>query len=223
MPHTRSLRRFNKTSQSPRRPWEKERLISELQTIGEYGLKNKREVWRVRLALAKIRKTARTLLTMHVNEPKRIFEGAALLRRLHRYGILDESKDKLDYVLGLKMNDFLERRLQTQIFKLSMADTIHEARVTVRQRHVRVRNQLVDVPSYMVRVDSQKHLDFAQNSPYGGGRPGRYKRKKDRLKREAANQPVVVEDPDDLQLFFVVFIDMESLMNPRINSIMFWV
>jgi len=76
------------------------------------------------------------------------------------------------------MNDFLERRLQTQIFKLSMADTIHEARVTVRQRHVRVRNQLVDVPSYMVRVDSQKHLDFAQNSPYGGGRPGRYKRKK---------------------------------------------
>jgi len=137
------------------------------------------------LALAKIRKTARTLLTLDEKDPKRIFEGEALMRRLHRYGILDESKNKLDYVLGLKLNDFLERRLQTQIFKLSMAETIHQARVIVRQRHIRVRNQLVDVPSFLVRGDSQKHLDYALNSPWGGGRPGRYQRRKDRLRREA--------------------------------------
>jgi len=185
MPHLAYLRRFNKTSQSPRRPWEKERLISELQTIGEYGLKNKREVWRVRLVLAKIRKTARTLLTLDEKDPRRIFEGEALLRRLHRFGILDESKNKLDYVLGLKLNDFLERRLQTQIFKLTMADSIHDARVTVRQRHIKVRNQMVNVPSFIVRVESQKHLDYSLTSPYGGGRPGRCKRKKERLKREA--------------------------------------
>jgi len=185
MPHSRFLRRFNKTSVAPRRPYEKERIISELQTVGEYGLRNKREVWRTRLVLAKIRKIARTLLTLDEKDPKRIFEGDALMRRLHRYGILDESKSKLDYVLGLKLNDFLERRLQTQIFKLTMADTIHQARVLVKQRHIRVRNQLVDVPSFMVRVDSQKHLDFALTSPLGGGRPGRMKRKKDRLRREA--------------------------------------
>lgn len=29
----------------------------------------------------------------------------------------------------------------------------------------------------MVRVDSQKHIDFALNSPFGGGRAGRCKRK----------------------------------------------
>ena len=29
----------------------------------------------------------------------------------------------------------------------------------------------------MVRTDSQKHIDFAVTSPYGGGRPGRNKRK----------------------------------------------
>jgi len=81
-------------------------------------------------------------------------------------------------VLGLKLNDFLERRLQTQIFKLTMADTIHQARVIVKQRHIRVRNQLVDVPSFTVRVDSQKHLDYALTSPFGGGRPGRMQRKK---------------------------------------------
>ena len=44
--------------------------------------------------------------------------GNALLRRLVRIGVLDESKMKLDYVLGLRIEDFLERRLQTQVFKL---------------------------------------------------------------------------------------------------------
>lgn len=29
----------------------------------------------------------------------------------------------------------------------------------------------------MVRIDSQKHIDFALTSPFGGGRPGRCKRK----------------------------------------------
>ena len=41
----------------------------------------------------------------------------------------------------------------------------------------RVGKQIVNVPSFMVRVDSQKHIDFALNSPFGGGRPGRNKRR----------------------------------------------
>lgn len=36
------------------------------------------------------------------------------------------------------------------------------------------------MPSYMVRLDSQKHIDFALTSPFGGGRPGRVRRKKAR-------------------------------------------
>ena len=45
------------------------------------------------------------------------------------------------------------------------------------QRHIRVGKQIVNIPSFMVRTDSQKHIDFAVTSPYGGGRPGRNKRK----------------------------------------------
>merc|ERR1712100_826511 len=85
------LRNFSKTSNPPRRPFEKERLDTELKLIGTYGLKNKREIWRVRLALAKIRATARVLLTKDEKDPSRIFEGQALLRRMTRYGILDEA------------------------------------------------------------------------------------------------------------------------------------
>merc|ERR1712002_1041238 len=102
--------------------------------------------------------------------------GNALLRRLVRIGVLDETKMKLDYVLGLKVEDFLERRLQTQAFKLGLAKSIHHARVLIRQRHIRVRKQLVNVPSFIVRLDSQKHIDFSLKSPYGGGPPGRVKR-----------------------------------------------
>merc|ERR1712029_779220 len=166
----------SKVFTTPRRPFEKSRLDQELKLIGEYGLKNKREVWRVKYTLAKVRSAARALLTLEDKDPKRLFEGNALLRRLVRVGVLDESKMKLDYVLGLRIEDFLERRLRTQVFKLGLAKSIHHARVLIRQRHIRVRKQLVNIPSFIVRLDSQKHIDFSLKSPYGGGPPGRVKR-----------------------------------------------
>ena len=64
-----------KTYTTPRRPFEKERLDQELKLIGEFGLRNKREVWRVKYALGKIRKAARELLTLDEKDPKRLFEG----------------------------------------------------------------------------------------------------------------------------------------------------
>ena len=171
---------FGKTYATPRRPFEKERLDQELKLIGEYGLRNKREVWRVAFALAKIRKAARELLTLDEKDPRRLFGGSALLRRLVRVGVLPEDKMKLDFVLGLKIEDFLERRLQTQVFKLGLAKSIHHARVLIRQRHIRVRKQMVNCPGFMVRLDSGKHINFSLTSPHGGGRPGRVKRKKER-------------------------------------------
>ncbi len=41
-----------------------------------------------------------------------------MIRRLVRIGVLDDTRMRLDYVLALKTEDFLERRLQTQVFKL---------------------------------------------------------------------------------------------------------
>ena len=82
------------------------------------------------------------------------------------------------YLIGLKTEDFLERRLQTQVFKLGLAKSIHHARVLIRQKHIRVRKQVVNIPSYIVRLDAQKHIDIAINSAYGSGREGRVKRKR---------------------------------------------
>lgn len=184
----------SKTYVTPRRPYEKERLDQELKLIGQFGLRNKREVWRVKYTLAKIRKAARELLTLDEKDPRRLFQGNALLRRLVRIGVLDEGRMKLDYVLGLRIEDFLERRLQTQVFKHGLAKSIHHARVLIRQRHIRVRKQVVNVPSFVVRLDSEKHIDFSLNSPFGGGRPGRVKRKN---MRKAASGEGAGDDGED--------------------------
>ena len=48
---------------------------SRLKDIGSYGLKNKREVWRIQLLLAKLRKAARQLLTLDETDERRLFEG----------------------------------------------------------------------------------------------------------------------------------------------------
>ncbi|GCC23468.1 hypothetical protein chiPu_0001864 [Chiloscyllium punctatum] len=78
MPVAHSLS-CSKTYGAPRRPFEKSWLDQELKLIGEYGLRNKREIWRVEFTLAKIRKAARELLTLDEKDAKRLFEGNVLL------------------------------------------------------------------------------------------------------------------------------------------------
>lgn len=79
---------FSKTYVTPRRPYEKARLDQELKIIGEYGLRNKREVWRVKYTLAKIRKAARELLTLEEKDDKRLFQGKHSLKtHLHHASV----------------------------------------------------------------------------------------------------------------------------------------
>jgi len=40
---------------------------------------------------------------------------------------------------------------------------------------------MVNIPSFMVKVDSETRIDFSKKSPKGDGRDGRVKRKKLRL------------------------------------------
>ena len=51
---------------------------------------------------------------------QRLSEGNALIRRLFRVGVLDESRTKLAHMLALKFEDFLERQVQTCVYKLGL-------------------------------------------------------------------------------------------------------
>lgn len=93
---------------------------------------------------------------------------------------MTEGENSLDDILKLTTQVFMQRRLQTKVMNQGLAKSIHHARVLIRQRHIRIGKQLVNVPSFLVRTDSEKHIDLATNSPYniGQGRPGRVARKR---------------------------------------------
>ena len=170
---------YKKTSKTPRKPFDKDRLINELITVGKFGLRNKREVWRVQLTLAKLRKAARELLTLDERDPRRLFEGDALIRRIVKLGLLKEDQRKLDYVLGLTLDQFMERRLQTVVCnKKNLAKSVHHARVLIRQRHIAVGKQMVNIPSFMVRTSSENYISYAQSSVFVTKAMGRIKKKK---------------------------------------------
>ena len=95
-----------------------------------------------------------------------------------RLGLLKENERKLDYVLGLTLSQMMERRLQTDVAKRKLANSVHHARVLIRQRHISVGKQLVNIPSYLVRVSSEQHIQLAPGSVFKTGKNGRTKRKK---------------------------------------------
>ena len=78
----------------------------------------------------------------------------------------------------LTTSKLLERRLQTIVFKGQHAKSVHQARTLIRQRQIRVGRQLVNVPSFMVRTESEGHIDFSLHSAIAGHKLGRVKRKK---------------------------------------------
>ena len=72
----------------------------------------------------------------------------------------------------------LERRLQNLVAKKKHANSVHHARILIRQRHIAIGKQLVNIPSYLVRVSSEQHIQLAPTSVYKTGKMGRTKRKK---------------------------------------------
>ena len=158
----KNYRNHSKTSVKPKRPFEKERLDSELLLIGKYGLKNKREVWRTQYLLTRIRKAARELLTLEPNDPRRLFEGQALIDRMMRIGVLGKDEKELDYVLSLTTQKFMERRLQTIVNANKYSRSIHQARTLIFQKKVALnkgsRYQIINIPSFIVRKENETKI-----------------------------------------------------------------
>merc|ERR1712195_105644 len=93
-------------------------------------------------------------------------------------GLLKDNERALDYVLGLTINQFMERRLQTLVAQKKLANSIHHARVMIRQRHIAIGKQMVNIPSFMVRVSSEQHIQIAPTSCKKTGALGRMKKKR---------------------------------------------
>ncbi len=147
----------------PSHPWRKEVLEEELVLLGKYGLRNKRELWRAKTLARRLRHQARGLLALP--EHLRVREEKALLHRLYHMGLLPENAT-LDDILGLTVENILERRLQTIVYRKGLARTIYEARQLIVHGHIAVKGRRVDVPGYLVARDEEDHIDYAPTSPF---------------------------------------------------------
>ncbi len=149
--------------EGPGHPWRKEVLLEEMKLVGEYGLRNKRELWIAKTMIRKFRHQARALLAY----PPEVRAQAekALLKRLYKLGLLPENAT-LDDVLSLTVEDLLERRLQTIVYRKGLARTIHQARQLIVHGHIAIGGRRVTVPGYIVSRDEEDLIDYAPTSPF---------------------------------------------------------
>jgi len=151
-----------KKYETPRFPWRTDILQEELKLLGQYGLRNKHELWRHKTSLSKFRSIARSLIGKPLEERKKMEEE--LLVRLKKLGVLHETA-VLDDVLDLTIEDILERRLQTIVFRKGLAKTTHQARQLITHGHITVGNRRVTIPSYLVTKEEENQIVYTPKSP----------------------------------------------------------
>jgi len=148
-------RKPKKSYHRPRRIWTSEQLNTELYIVGSYGLRNKRELWKAQTEIARIRNQARTLLSLPTE--LRYEKEKNLLGFLNRLGLVQESAS-LDDVLNLKIEDIIERRLQTVVMRKAKAKSPHQARQIVVHGHVSIGNRIVNLPGYLVKREEEPQI-----------------------------------------------------------------
>ncbi len=151
-----------KKYEAPRFPWQTDILQSELRLIGEYGLRNKKEFWRYRTMISKFRGIARSLLGMSAEERRK--REKQLLNRLYRLGILPKDAE-LDDVLDLSIEDVLERRFQSLVFRGGLAKSMYQARQFIVHGHVAIGGKRVSSPGYLVLREEEAKIGYAPTSP----------------------------------------------------------
>lgn len=156
MGQTKKLR---KKYETPAHPWQKDRILEEKEYIRSCGFKNKKEIWKEVGKLKKARAQAKRIIAdkLSVQAQK---EKDQLLSRLVKYGLLTKDS-KIEDVLGLKANDFFDRRLQTITFKKGFARSIKQARQFIVHGHVMIKNQKITSPSYMVSLAEESQISFS--------------------------------------------------------------
>jgi small subunit ribosomal protein S4 len=153
----------HKTYSPPKRPYNTEALMEELRTLGSYGLRNKRELWKARTELSALRGRARDLLSLDAVE--REIRERELVNRLAKRGLVMENS-RLEDILTLTVEDLLERRLQTYIFRRGLAQSLFQARQLIAHGHIEISGRKVKAPSYQVRIDDEESINFSASSPY---------------------------------------------------------
>lgn len=152
-----------KKAARPRNPWQRNLLKEELELVGQFGLRNKKELHRASTELSRIRKQARQLLAAPTEI--RTSKESILLSSLVRKGIVTEDAT-LDNVLALNVSNFLGRRLQTVILQKGLAKTPHQSRQLITHGHISIGENRITIPSYTVTRNEEPLIKMTEGSTF---------------------------------------------------------
>jgi len=152
----------------PKKAFETSRIAEENALLKKYALKNKLEVWKTIAKVSYFRKRAMALAKSSFEEQEVLFN------KLKALGL---KADSTADVLALKIEDLLERRLPTVVFKKGFAKTPQEARQMVVHKRILINKNVTDSPSYLVSLAEENEISLK-------------KKKKQEAKSEAPVQEV---------------------------------
>jgi small subunit ribosomal protein S4 len=153
-------KRSKKSYAKPRHPWQAERIEEEKKIVKKHGLKNKKELWKCQTMLRNFRRQARKSMALGTAQAEK--EEKQLLDKLERLNLLKNPTP--DGVLALQINDILERRLQTRVYKKGLANTVSQARQYIVHGHISVRGSKITSPGHLVKRDEEETIQFSAHT-----------------------------------------------------------
>jgi len=135
------IKRKRKLFSRPKKLYDRTRMDEENVLVKRYGLKNKREIWKAKSAVSKLRRRAKGLIGASDEEQRAFFE------KLGKVGF--DITDISD-VLALTEENIFDRRLQTFVVRKKLATTPKGARQLIVHKNVLVDGKIVNIPSFVV-------------------------------------------------------------------------
>lgn len=148
------VKKLKKQYETPSEAWDEERIEKEKELIEEFGLSNKREVYKAESELRGLRRQARKAVASDKEDQKK-----PLLDKAHRLGLIKTDGEIVD-ILSLETRDILNRRLQSAVERKGFADTPLQARQRVVHGHIYLDGERVTVPGYLLTQEEEKNLEL---------------------------------------------------------------
>ena len=156
-------RKQRKKYSGPGHPWQKSRIEEEKLLTNEYGLKNKKDLWKMTSRLARFKSQAKALISR--KDEQGLMEKSLFMAKLQKLNLINTDAT-IDDVLDLSVKDLLERRLQTILFRKGHAKSVKQARQMIVHEHVLINGQKMNVPSFLVPISIENSIDFHPQSPF---------------------------------------------------------
>jgi small subunit ribosomal protein S4 len=147
------MKRKHKRYSRPKRPFDKVRIDEEGGIVEEFGLKNKREIWKADAKIKSIREKAKKLISAKPEEQQILFN------KLNKMGLKVNS---ISSILSLDKKDYMKRRLQTIVVEKKLATTPKQARQLIVHKKILVDKKAVDSPSYIVPVELENKITLKE-------------------------------------------------------------